>query len=72
MPVYEFICQECGKPSEVRASIEEYSKGLRPVCPHCGSPRLIRAFSAIGLATRGPGSGGSCCGPNAGGGCCGG
>lgn len=73
MPVYEYVCQDCRKPSELRASVEEYSKGVRPACPHCGSQRLIRAFSVIGLATgSGPRSGGSGCGPNAGPGCCGG
>ncbi|NWG00704.1 MAG: zinc ribbon domain-containing protein [Thermoanaerobaculaceae bacterium] len=73
MPVYEYVCQDCRKPSELRASVEEYSKGVRPACPHCGSLRLIRTFSVIGLATgSGPRSGGAGCGPNAGPGCCGG
>jgi putative FmdB family regulatory protein len=72
MPVYEFICQDCRKPSELRASVEEYSKGVRPACPHCGSQRLIRAFSAVGLISGGRPSGGPVCGPGAGPGCCGG
>lgn len=74
MPLYEFICQDCGKPTEVRASVADYSKGLGARCPYCGSGRLARTFSGIGL-TRGTetvGGDRATCGPGAGSGCCGG
>ncbi len=70
MPVYEFICQKCGKPSEFRATVAEYSKGLAAQCPHCGSTKLIRSFSSVGLVTSAGGRG-PVCGPGAGPGCCG-
>lgn len=73
MPTYDYVCQDCGQPFEVRSSIADYSKGLKPRCPHCGSERAIRAFTRVQMLTsRGGGpdrSGG--CGPSCGPGCCG-
>jgi len=49
MPIYEYICQECGKRYEkfVRSSRAEVE--LR--CPECGSTQAKKAFSVFG--TRG-------------------
>lgn len=73
MPTYDYVCQDCGQTFEVRSSITEYSKGLKPKCPRCKSKRAIRAFTRVQMFTsRGGGSnpfGG--CGPSAGPGCCG-
>jgi putative FmdB family regulatory protein len=74
MPIYEYVCEDCGKPFEIRASISDYSKGLDTPCPHCGSRKAIRVFSSVGMFTSGRGRGGgppSGCGPMAGPGCCG-
>lgn len=73
MPTYDYVCQDCGKLFEMRASITEYSKGLAPQCPECGSPKAIRTFTSINVltsrgGTRGPAAG---CGPSPGPGCCG-
>ncbi len=72
MPVYEFICQDCGTVSEVRATVEQYSVGLAPTCGSCGSNRLARTFTSIGLATgrASQARGGGGCAPGAGPGCC--
>lgn len=47
MPIYEYICQDCG---------ERYEKLVRPgtdkvelVCPRCGSQRAQKALSLFGL-----------------------
>ena len=73
MPTYEYVCQDCGKPYEIRASISEYAKGLETKCPHCGSQKAIRAFTSVNVwtANRSAGGGPSTCGPMAGPGCCG-
>jgi len=72
MPEYGYVCQGCGKPFEVRASMAAYSKGLVVRCPHCQSRKVIRAFTPVGVLTgskRQIGANlGSCSGP----GCCGG
>ena len=44
MPIYEFICQECSKESEVLVRSSEW-QGTE--CPHCGSPRLEKKLSVF-------------------------
>ncbi len=69
MPVYEYICKNCGEPMEVRASVAEYSTGLRLHCAKCGSEKLARILTSIGIVSGraqrrpicGPGSGSGCC-----------
>jgi putative FmdB family regulatory protein len=68
--IYEFRCKNCGKTSEVSASISEYEKGLKVVCPHCGSTEMSRVFSGFMIVSKGGIKGGPC-GPSAGPGCCG-
>lgn len=73
MPVYEYRCRRCGREFEIRASISEHSKGLKPVCPSCGSEDSERLISVAAILDgssgrqEGPGSspgprGGCCCG----------
>lgn len=73
MPIYEFTCKDCGKITEIWATLDERRKGLYPTCKHCGSRRLLRTVSSMSLSTKspsrsGPGDGG---GPLPGRGCCG-
>lgn len=71
MPEYGYVCQRCGNPFEVHASMEGYSKGLAVRCPHCQSRKVIRAFTPIGVltgrrrevATPGICAGAGCCAP---------
>ncbi|RMG47406.1 MAG: hypothetical protein D6718_03780 [Acidobacteria bacterium] len=60
MPVYEYVCQDCGAPSEVRATVDEYSRGLQVRCRECGSERLDRVFSSVAVNSGSPPP--SCCG----------
>lgn len=68
MPTYDCACEDCGKKCEVRASISEYSKGIKPQCPHCGSEKSIRTFTSINVLTARPegDSRAGMCGPTAG------
>ena len=51
MPLYEYVCQSCGKKTEVLQGMKE-----RPlkVCPHCGG-KLKKAFSAPAIQFKGSG-----------------
>lgn len=73
MPTYDYVCQDCGELFELRVSISEYSKGLQPRCPRCGSEKSIRTFTALTVLTGRRTGGGrkTTCGPSSGPGCCG-
>ena len=49
MPSYDFVCQDCGAPYEVRLSMSAYSAGEGRRCPTCDSPRVERAFTAVNV-----------------------
>jgi putative FmdB family regulatory protein len=51
VPTYEYTCTNCDKAFDVRASIAEYSEGLSPECPHCGSDKVNRGFSVVNVLT---------------------
>jgi len=51
MPIYEYVCQECRRKTEVLQRLNE--KPLR-ICPHCGG-RLKKAFSAPAIQFKGSG-----------------
>jgi putative FmdB family regulatory protein len=60
MPIYDYRCHECGKVSEVFLRSFD-SPAIR--CPHCGSERVKKLFSASYVVrgeTRTPGT--TCCG----------
>jgi putative FmdB family regulatory protein len=56
VPTYDYRCQDCGKPFDVRASMAAYSEGLTPRCPDCGSENAVRGFSAVNVLTGSHGS----------------
>ena len=64
MPIYEYLCKNCGKTCEILLT----SVTKQPECPSCGSislKKLLSAHAAIsGSATSGlPGPGDTaCCG----------
>lgn len=51
MPLYEYVCQDCKRKTEVLQRMRE-----RPlkICPHCGG-KLKKAFSAPAIQFRGSG-----------------
>ncbi len=60
MPIYEYLCRECGERVEVWLR----SGGERPHCPNCGSPLLKKLFSAPYVMSKGREHpvGTTCCG----------
>jgi len=67
MPIYEFHCGKCGRDSEVLVRSANWG-GTK--CPHCGSARLDKKFSAfsppgageVAPAKKSGGGGNHCCG----------
>jgi putative FmdB family regulatory protein len=52
MPLYEYLCQSCGKRTEVIQSFRE--KPLK-ICPHCGKRTLKKLLSAPAIQFKGSG-----------------
>lgn len=80
MPLFEFLCMQCGQLSEALVT----SADEKVACRHCGSPKLKKMLSATSTfsgasRSRTPGPGDhSCCGSSPGsagcagpGSCCG-
>lgn len=57
MPSYDFVCQDCDTPFEVRLSISAYSAGEGRECPRCGSPEVERAYTTVNVIAGSRGSG---------------
>jgi putative FmdB family regulatory protein len=53
MPIYEFLCQQCGKGFVFSASISDYErKGTEGFqCPECGSSEVVRQMSSFQVKT---------------------
>jgi putative FmdB family regulatory protein len=53
MPVYEFLCQQCGKNFELAFSIDEAERkrqaGLE--CPGCGSAAVVQQIPHFQVKT---------------------
>ena len=63
--IYEYVCKICNQHFEVWATVAEKEKGLKAVCPACGSGDSRQAMGsfAIGGRSRGRPSLGCGCGP---------
>ncbi len=51
MPLYEYLCGDCGKKFDVLATIAEKEAGLEPACPKCGSKRCRQVFGRVTVMT---------------------
>ena len=60
MPIYEYLCRNCGERVEVLIR----SDSSAPSCPQCGSPLLEKLLSVPNVISRWgqPSGGGTCCG----------
>lgn len=50
MPVYVFICQDCGKEFEIILRMSELDKG-GVKCPKCGSEKVKQKLAAFAAVT---------------------
>lgn len=44
MPIFEYVCAECGKITEV---LVKSSNSPKPACEHCGSKKTEKKFSTF-------------------------
>ncbi len=44
MPIYEYICKDCGKIMEVRETLAEKEKKVKHKCSSCGSDNTAQYF----------------------------
>lgn len=47
MPIYEYVCQECGKKSSLLVRLKDRDEPVR--CRHCGSDQMRRLLSGFAL-----------------------
>lgn len=62
MPVYKYLCEECGKITKIsRRMLEEKAPDK---CIHCGGTKLRRVYSPVGISVKGASSTeiSTCCG----------
>jgi putative FmdB family regulatory protein len=53
MPMYEFLCQECGNSFELAFSISEAERKRKEgfQCPGCGSSNVVQQISHFQVKT---------------------
>jgi len=54
MPVYEYLCRDCGKVTEIRATLKEKEKGIQPTCPSCQSNNMAHYFGNMQVVSNYP------------------
>jgi putative FmdB family regulatory protein len=52
MPIYEYVCQSCGKTLE---ALQKVSDPPLSECPACAKPSLVKRVSAAGFRLKGNG-----------------
>ena len=52
MPIYEFVCQDCGHEFE---KIQSFSDSSTPACPNCQGRHVQRRLSAPAIHFKGSG-----------------
>ena len=52
MPIYEYLCTECGQELE---KLQKISDDPLTDCPECGKPTLQKQISAAGFRLKGSG-----------------
>lgn len=52
--IYEFQCGACNTVFEVRASLAEKEKGLKPLCTNCSSADTRQIVAAFAMGSSGP------------------
>jgi putative FmdB family regulatory protein len=71
MPVFDYSCSDCGKTYDVYHKVREVAEDV--ICPHCGSVKHKKLFSAATVSMGGSASASQSAPPcEMGGGCCGG
>ena len=56
MPIYEYVCEDCGRKSEML--IRSSEKGVE--CPYCSSKSMKKTFSTFAVSMASSSSGSAC------------
>lgn len=70
MPLYEYVCQQCGKRFEVLQRMGATAEGLS--CPSCGASEVAKALSTFASSVSSGGGSALPCGKPSSAGCGGG
>ncbi len=62
MPIYEYVCRECGHEFEL--FVRSVAEAERRLCPHCQSRQIAKRFSTFASRSGGGGSGAPAAGPS--------
>ena len=46
MPMYEYVCLDCGKEAVLPLSLKDHDSGM-VVCPSCKSKRMEQLISSV-------------------------
>jgi len=57
MPIYEYVCQDCG--SKFEKLLRRPGEAAQLVCPSCGKDHLEQALSTFAAHSGGPRGGGN-------------
>ncbi|MGE5344381.1 MAG: FmdB family zinc ribbon protein [Acidithiobacillales bacterium] len=55
MPMFEYVCRACGERFEELRSAKDEGPG--PLCPECGSEKVVKLVSAFATGTTGAAGG---------------
>ena len=58
MPVYEYLCRQCGRAFE--CYVRTFNEAIS--CPHCAGGEVEKQLSTFAMAGSSTGGGGACCG----------
>lgn len=51
MPVYEYLCHDCGREFDIVESIHEHEAGKKVACVACDSGNVERRWSEVAVET---------------------
>jgi putative FmdB family regulatory protein len=61
MPIYEYRCEECGEGFEL--FVRSPSRQAEPMCPKCGSRKVVKSVSLFGVGVAGGSTPATTCSP---------
>jgi len=56
MPIYAYVCEECGAEFDIFVSIGKKESGWQPRCPKCDGVQTRHVFRAVAKMARSPDS----------------
>ena len=54
MPFYDYHCESCDRPFDIKATVAEYEQGLNTDCPWCESEKTKRSMGGVFFVSSSP------------------